>query len=147
MKYVSERICVSCIWDTFQAEQGKGFHRNSCKFITLYSRGNLHILYWFSPNVLKRKIKQFSDILQTFRSTTLVIWERRFKEVPKYKSQKGMKVQWDNFADFCGAGQGWLFSGWGGDKHPWYWRLQCWTSYFSEEKDDHGWMTVRSRRL
>ena len=148
---ISERICVLCIWDTFQAEQGKGFHRNSCKFITLYSAGNLHILYWFSPNVLKRKIKQFSDILQTFRSTRLVIWERRFKEVPKYKSQKGMKLQWNNCAAHTlsiSVGRARLaFSGWGGAKHPWYWRLQCWTSYFSEEKDDHGWMTVRSRRL
>ena len=34
---------VNSTRDTFQAEQGKGFDRNSCKFITLYSAGNLHL--------------------------------------------------------------------------------------------------------
>ena len=48
---------------SFQVEQWKGFHTNSWKFITLYSTWNLHIQYWFSPNVSRRKITPFSNIL------------------------------------------------------------------------------------
>ena len=105
MKYENTFVCLAIVIH-FKRDKGKGFIEISCKFITLYSRGNLHILYWFSPDVLKRKIKQFSDILQTFRSTRLVIWERRFKEVPKYKCQKGMKLQWDNFTLSISVGRG-----------------------------------------